>query len=90
MSEGRFLVGLKDPIRSGKKLQIKSLLKEDMDINEEVNISCSGEMEVMKLNTDIDSLAISLNAGTLSPDSTEVVVHIAGNTTKKYLKESQE
>ena len=61
-----------------------------MDINEEVNISCSGEMEVMKLNTDIDSLAISLNAGTLSPDSTEAVVHIAGNTTKKYLKESQE
>ena len=90
MSEGRFLVGLKDPIRSGKKLQIKSLLKEDMDINEEVNISCSGEMEVMKLNTDIDSLAISLNALTLSPDSTEVVVHIAGNTTKKYLKENQE
>ena len=60
----------------------------DMDINEEVNISCSGEMEVMKLNTDIDSLAISLNALTLSPDSTEVVVHIAGNTTKKYLKEN--
>ena len=90
MSEGRFLVGLKDPIRSGKKLQIKSLLKEDMDINEEVNISCSGEIEVMKLNTDIDSLAISLNALTLSPDSTEVVVHIAGNTTKKYLKENQE
>ena len=90
MSEGRFLVGLKDPIRSGKKLQIKSLLKEDMDINEEVNISCSGEMEVMKLNTDIDSLAISLNALTPSPDSTEVVVHIAGNTTKKYLKENQE
>ena len=90
MSEGRFLVGLKDPIRSEKKLQIKSLLKEDMDINEEVNISCSGEMEVMKLNTDIDSLAISLNALTLSPDSTEVVVHIAGNTTKKYLKENQE
>ena len=61
-----------------------------MDINEEVNISCSGEMEVMKLNTDIDSLAISLNARTLSPDSAEVVVHIAGNTTKKYLKENQE
>ena len=86
MSEGRFLVGLKDTICSEKILKIKCLLKEDIGIDEEIKISCPGEMEIMKLKTDIDSLGISLDTLMLSPDSREVAVHIADYTAKKYLK----
>ena len=82
----RFLVGLKDTICSEKILKIKCLLKEDIDIDEEIKISCPGEMEIMKLKTDIDSLGISLDTLMLSPDSREVAVHIAGYTAKRYLK----
>ena len=59
---------------------------EDIDIDEEIKISCPGEMEIMKLKTDIDSLGISLDTPMLSPDSREVAVHIAGYTAKKYLE----
>ena len=86
MSGGRFLVGLKDTICSEKILKIKCLLKEDIDIDEEIKISCPGEMEIMKLKTDIDSLGISLDTLMLSPDTREVAVHIAGYTAKRYLK----
>ena len=76
-----------DPLerRFGQYRQIKGGLKEDIDIAEKIKISFPGEMEVMKLETDY-SLGISLDALMLSPDSGEVVVHIAGYTTKKYLK----
>ena len=46
MSGGCFLISLKDTICSEKILKIKSLLKEDTDINEEIKISCPGEMEI--------------------------------------------
>ena len=86
MSGGRFLVGLKDTICSEKILKIKCLLKEDIDINEEIKISCPGEMETMKLKTDSDSLGISLDTLMLLPDSKKVAVHIAGYTAKKYFR----
>ena len=86
MSGGRLLVGLKDTIISEKIIKIKSLLKEGIDINEEVKVTGTGEMEIMKLKKEIDSLGISLDTLMLSPDSREVAVHIAGYTTKKFLK----
>ena len=67
-------------------MKIKCLLKEDIDIDEEIKISCPGEMEIMKLKPDIDSLGVSLDTLMLSPGSREVGVHIAGYTAKKYLK----
>ena len=67
-------------------MEIKSLLKEDKDIDEEIKVSCPGEMEIMKLKTDIDPLGISLDTLMLSPDSRKVVIHIAGYTAKRYLK----
>ena len=85
-SGDRFLVGLKDTIWSEKIQKIKSLLKEDIDIDEKIKICCPGEMETIKLKTDIDSFGISLDTLMFSPDSREVVVHIAGYTAKKYLK----
>ena len=86
LSGGHFLVGLKDAKCSKNILKIKCLLEEDIDIDEEIKISCPGEMEIMKLKTHIDSLGISLDTLMLSPDSREVVVHITVYTAKKYLK----
>ena len=86
MSGGRFLVGLKDTICFEKNLKIKCLLKEAIDLDEEIKISCPGEMEMMKLKSDIDSLGILLDTFMFSPDSREVAVHIAGYTAKKCLK----
>ena len=70
-------------------MKIKCLLTEDIDIDEEIKISCPGEMEITKLKADIDSLGISLDTLILSPGSREVAVHIAGYTAKKYLKKSR-
>ena len=64
----RFLVGLKGTICSVKVLKIKCLLKEEIDIDEEIKISFPREMEITKLKTDIDSLGISLDTLMLSPD----------------------
>ena len=83
MSGGRFLVGLKDTICSEKILKNKCLLKEDIDIDEEIKISCPGKIEIMKLKIDIDPLGISLDTLMLSPDSRKVAVHIAGYTAKR-------
>ena len=67
-------------------LKLKILFKEDIDIDDEIKISCPGEMEIMKLKTHIDSLGISLDTLMLSPDNREAVVRITGYTTKKYFK----
>ena len=61
-------------------------MKEGIDIDEEVKVTGTGEMEIMKLKKEIDSLGISLDTLMLSPDSREVAVHIAGYTAKKFLK----
>ena len=53
MNGGRFLVALKDTICSEKLVKIKCLLEKDMDIDEEIKVSCPGEMEIMKLKTSI-------------------------------------
>ena len=66
------------------------LLKEDIDIDEEIKISCPREMEIVKLKTDIDSLGTSLDTLMISPNSRKVVVHIAGYIAKKYVKKSEE
>ena len=60
-------------------------MKEDIDIGEEIKISCPGEMKIMKIKRYIDSLRISLDTLMLSHDSREVDVDIAGYTAKKYL-----
>ena len=62
------------------------MLKEDIDVDEEIKISFPRVMEIMKLKTDIDSLGISLDTLMLSPVTREVAVRIAGYTAKKYLK----
>ena len=45
MNESHFALGLKDIVCSESILKIKSLLKEDIDIDGETKISCPGEMK---------------------------------------------
>ena len=74
-----------------KKIENQSiLLKEDIDIDEEIKISCPREMEIVKLKTDIDSLGTSLDTLMISPDSRKLVAHITGYIAKKYVKKSEE
>ena len=89
MSVCHFLVGFKDTIYCEKVLKIQSLLKGETDIDEEIKISCPGEMGIMKLKTDVDSLGVLLDTPMLSPNSTEIIAHIAGYSAKKYLKKSE-
>ena len=59
-------------------------MKEGIDIDEEVKVTGTGEMEIMKLKKEIDSLGISVDTLMLSPDSREVAVHIVGYTAKNF------
>ena len=85
-SGGRFLVELQDVTSSDKIIEIKSLLKEDLDIdNVKVHNTNDDETTNRLLNyTNI----VSCYPEHLSPsdDSREVAVHIAGYIAKK-LKE---
>ena len=81
-----FLVGFKDTICCEKVLKIQSLLKGETDIDEEIKISCPGEMGIMKLKTDVDSLGVLLDTPMLSPNSKEIVAYIAIYTARKYSK----
>ena len=51
MIVGRFLVRLQVTICSEKILKIKYFLKKDIDIDEEIKISCPKEMKITKLKT---------------------------------------
>ena len=51
MIVGRFLVRLQVTICSEKILKIKCFLKKDIDIDEEIKISCPKEMKITKLKT---------------------------------------
>ena len=62
------------------------ILKKNIDIDEEIKISCLREIKIMKIKTYIDSFRISLDILMLSPDNREVVVHIAGYNEMKIVK----
>ena len=74
VSGSPFLVGLKDTICSEKSLKIKSSLKEDIDIDDEIKISCPGELEIRKQKTDINSFGVLLDTLMLSLDSRDAFV----------------
>ena len=86
MTRGHFLVGFKDTICSEKNLEIESLLKKETNIDEDIKISCPGEIGIMKLKTDVGSFGVLLDTPILSPNKRGVVAYIAGYIAKKYLK----
>ena len=56
MNGGRFLVGLKDTVYSEQILKIESLVKEGIDIDENVKENRHENMEIDILLLDVDSL----------------------------------
>ena len=75
MNGSCFVVGLNETVCSESILKIKSLLKDDIDIDGEIKISCLG---IIKLKTDNDSLGISLGTLMLLSNIRKVAVHVAG------------
>ena len=86
MNGGRFLVGLKDTVYSEKILKIKSLVKEGIDIDENVKENRHENMEIDILLLDVDSLNVLPNRIQLTQESREVAVHVAGYVAKRFLK----
>ena len=86
MSGGRFLVGPKDANLSEKIIKIKSLLKEGMNIDNSVKLCENNDDKLEDLLVNVTSMDCIPGNTTLSNDSREVAIHIAGYTVKKFKK----
>ena len=83
MSGGRFLVGLRGVTSSEKIITIKSLLKEDLDIDNVKVDSTNKDETTSRLLSQTSIEYCSPEHLCLSDDSKEVAVHIAGYIEKK-------
>ena len=86
MSSGRFLVGLKDANLSEKIIKIKSLLKEGMNKDNSVKLCENDDDKLEDLLLNVTSMNCTPENTTLSNDSREVAIHIAGYMVKKFKK----
>ena len=86
MSGGRFLVGLKDANLSEKIIKIKSLLKEGKNIDNSVKLCENDDDKLEDLLLNVTSMSCNPENTTLSNDSREVAIHIAGYMVKKFKK----
>ena len=86
MSGGQILIGLKDANLSEKIIKIKSLLKEGMDINDSVNVCKNYNEKLEDLFLNVTSMNCTPENTTLSNDSREVAIHVAGYMVKKFKK----
>ena len=86
MTGGRFLVGLKYVTSSEKIIKIKSLLKEEIDIDNNVKDTVDNDENIEHLLQDIDFMNCSTDNVALSEDSGEVSCYIASYIAKKKLK----
>ena len=86
MSWGKLLVALKDITSSEKIIKIKSLLKEEIDIDNNVKDTVDNDENIEHLLQDIDFMNCSTDNVALSEDSREVSCHIAGYIAKKLKK----
>ena len=83
MSWGKLLVALKDITSSEKIIKIKSLLKEEIDIDNNVKDTVDNDENIEHLLQDIDFMNCSTDNVALLEDSREVGCHIAGYIEKK-------
>ena len=60
MSGGRFLVGLKDVIWSERILKIKSLVKESIDIKDDIKVTENEDVIQQELFDNITKLALKM------------------------------
>ena len=85
-SGGRFLVGLKDANLSEKIIKIKNLLKEGMNKDNSVKLCENDDDKLEDLLLNVTSMNCTPENTTLSNDSREVAIHIAGYMVKKFKK----
>ena len=78
MSGGRFLVSLKDVECSEKILKIKSLLREGIDIDEDVKVIDDYTAPLTKMNEEIDLMIRDVGRLSLSPETKDISNHVAG------------
>ena len=83
MSEGMFLVELKYVTSSKKIIKIKSLLKEEINIDNSVKNTVDNDEDIEHLLQDIDFMNCSTDNAALSEDSGEVSCYIAAYIAKK-------
>ena len=76
MSGGRFLVGLREVTSSEKIIKLKTLLKDDIDIRMDSNVEHDENIETLLHHVDLSRCSDEMV--TLSEDSREVGIYIAG------------
>ena len=86
MSGGRFLVGLREATSSEKIIKLKTLLKDDIDISNIMDSNVEHDENIETLLHHVDLSCCSDEMVTLSEDSREVGIYIAGYVAKKLKK----
>ena len=86
MRGGRFLVVLREATSSEKIIKLKTLLKDDIDISNIMDSNMEHDENIETLLHHVDLSRCSDEMVTLSEDSREVGIYIAGYVAKK-LKE---
>ena len=84
MSGGRFLVGLKDVIWSERILKIKSLVKESIDIKDDIKVTENEDAIQQELFDNI--MEIGFENVMLSDKTREVAAQISGYIAKRLVK----
>ena len=84
MSGRRFLVGLKDVILSETILKIKSLVKESIDIKDDIKVTENEDVIQQELFDNI--MKIGFENVILSDETRDVAAHISGYIAKKLVK----
>ena len=88
MSSGRFLVGLGEATPSEKIIKLKTLLKNDIDISNIMDSNVEHDENIEILLHHVDLPRCSDEMVTLSEDSREVAIYIAGYVVKKFKEPS--
>ena len=78
MSGGRFLVRLRQAALSEKIIKLRALLKNDIDISNIMDSNVEHDENIETLLHHVDLSRCSDEMVTLSEDSREVVIYIAG------------
>ena len=84
ISGGRFLVGLREATSSEKIIKLKTLLKDDIDISNIMDSNVEHDENIETLLHHVDLSRCSEEIVTLSEESREVAIYIAGYIAKNW------
>ena len=82
MSDGRFLVGLREAISSEKMIKLKTLLKDDINIRNIMDSIVKHDENIETLLHHVGLSRCTDDMVTLSEDRREVAIYIAGYVVK--------